>query len=423
MRMLPLIAAALLSSAAAQEVPAEDHYAEEIARLTGEDAVQEAFAAIDAMRERSIADLIEIVETPAPPFKEEARGELVARMFEETGFGDVSVDEVGNVIARREGRSGERSVAVLAHIDTVFPEGTDVTVTREGNTFTAPGIGDNARGVVLLLELARAIEAADIETEADILLVGNVGEEGLGDLRGVKHLFREGADHPDAVLAIDGSDLSRLVTAAVGSNRYRVTYKGPGGHSWSDFGAPNPHHALGRAIAYLDEMALPVTQEGPKSSYSVGRISGGTSVNSIPFESTMEVDMRSGDPERLALVDAAFQEAMERALEVENREATQGEPLTLTVEPIGKRPAAKGDLSAPLVQHALAALRSEGIQPTPAASSTDANLPLSLGVPAVTMARGGISEGAHSAAESWTDEDTARATRAALLTLLAEAGY
>ena len=419
-----LLAAACLAlpfPAAAQAIPDEEHYAEEVQAAAEDPRVREALRALSGMAETSNADLVTITEVPAPPFAEGPRAALVADMLAETGFGDVTTDAVGNVIARREGRTGERTVAVLAHLDTVFPEGTDVTVRREGDTFIAPGIGDNSRGVVVLLELARAFEAADLRTDADILLVANVGEEGLGDLKGVRHLFAEGAAPIHALIAVDGGEAARLVTDAVGSLRYEVRFEGPGGHSWSDFGAPSPHHAMGRAIQLLDDAAAPITRDGPKASYSVGVVSGGTSVNSIPFESVMQVDMRSGDPGKLAALDATFRAAMDRAVAIENEGATV--PLTLTLTPIGDRPAGEGDRAAPLVQRAAAALRRIGVEPEASASSTDANIPLALGLPAVTMSRGGISEGAHSRQERWTDEDSQRATTAILLTLLAEAGF
>ena len=425
--MRSLLAAACLAlaapaaPAAAQDpIPDEDHYAEQVRETAADPRVRRAIAALGGMRAQSNADLIAITEVPAPPFAEGPRAELVAGMLAETGFGAVTTDAVGNVIARREGRTGERTLAVLAHLDTVFPEGTDVRVRREGDTFIAPGIGDNSRGVVVLLEIARAFAAADLETDADLLLVANIGEEGLGDLKGVRHLFREGADPIHALIAVDGGEAARLVTDAVGSLRYEVRIEGPGGHSWSDFGAPSPHHAMGRAIQLLDDAAAPITATGPKSSYSVGIVSGGTSVNSIPFESVMQVDMRSGDPRKLAALDATFRAAMNRAVATENEGAET--PLALTLTPIGDRPAGEGDRSAPLVQRAAAALRAVGLEPEPAASSTDANIPLSLGIPAVTMSRGGISEGAHSREERWTDRDSQRATEAILLTLLAEGG-
>ena len=422
-----LLAAACLAlplPAAAQAIPDEEHYAEEVQATAQDPRVRAALRALDGMRARSNADLVAITEVPAPPFAEGPRAALVADRLSETGFGTVTTDEAGNVVARRAGRTGERTIAVLAHLDTVFPEGTDVRVRREGDTFIAPGIGDNSRGVVVLLELARAFEAAGLKTDADLLLVANVGEEGLGDLSGVRHLFREGAAPISALIAVDGGDPARLVTDAVGSKRYEVRYEGPGGHSWSDFGAPNPHHASARAVQLLDDLGGVLAREASaKVSYNVGLVSGGTSVNSIPYESAFLVDLRSGDPGALAAMDAVLGEAARQALAEENEDRVPGtEPLTLTLTPVGDRPAGRGDRAAPLVQRAAAALRRTGLTPEPAASSTDANIPLSLGVPAVTMSRGGISEGAHSREERWTDRDSQRATEAILLTLLAEGG-
>ncbi|MBC2777777.1 M20/M25/M40 family metallo-hydrolase [Parasphingopyxis marina] len=398
-------------------------YDAEIAAIRAAPAFTVAADHIGAQHAARLEDLVTLTEIPAPPFAEETRAAAYAEMMRATGFGEVSIDEVGNVVAVRPGRSGDRAVAMVAHIDTVFPAETDVTVTIEGNRYAAPGIGDNTRGAVMLLELASAIAAADIETEADLILVGNVGEEGLGDLRGVRHLFREGADHPDAMIAIDGGDETRLVTGAIGSNRYRVTFHGPGGHSWGDFGDPNPHHAAARAVTLFAEAARPITLEGNRSSFNIGRTGGGTSVNSIPFESWMEVDMRSGDPERLALLDEAFQAAMQAGLAAENDAMGEGDRLTVEIEPIGLRPAGQGDVSMPLVQRALAALRASGLEADTAASSTDANIPISMGIPAITISRCGSGDGAHSLGEYWVDDESVvPCTVRGLTILLAEAG-
>lgn len=395
----------------------------ELAALANDPRMAEAASVIAAQHDQRLQDLVTLTEIPAPPFEENERAEALAAMMRETGFGPVEIDEAGNVVARREGAVGNRSVAVVAHIDTVFPAGTDVTVTVEGNRYTAPGIGDNTRGAIMLLELATAIAEAGITTDADLLLIGNVGEEGLGDLSGVRHLYREGADHPDSMIAIDGGEPQRLVTGAIGSNRYRVTYRGAGGHSWGDFGAGNPHHAAARAIALFDERAWPVTQEGDRSSYNIGRMGGGTSVNSIPFESWFEVDMRSGNPERLAALDEVFQETMQAGLTAENSQIAGGAPLTMEIEAIGQRPAGQGDAEWPLVRRAIAVLRDDGIEPQTAASSTDANIPISLGVPAITISRCGSGGGAHSPDEYWIDdEDVVPCTVRGLEIVLLEAG-
>ncbi|MFK8014499.1 MAG: M20/M25/M40 family metallo-hydrolase [Gammaproteobacteria bacterium] len=390
-----------------------------LAEVTSRAKVAQALAHIEAHREAGLGELIKLNETPAPPFGEAQRGVLFAKMLEGTGFGPVHTDEVGNVISVRRGGRGSGVVAVLAHLDTVFPADTDVRVKVDGNLYRAPGIGDNTRGLVLLLELARAFVATELQTDSDIWLVGNVGEEGLGDLRGARHLFREGAPPIDAMIAIDGGNAGRLVTDAVGSNRFRVTFGGPGGHSWGDFGLVSPHHALGTAIKLFVERAKPLVANGPRTSFNVGRIGGGTSVNSIAFESWMEVDMRSVDAGRLEALTQTFKTAMRETLSQQNESGGNDGVLTLELKPIGERPAGGVDRSAPLVQYAAAALREVGIEPTFVASSTDANVPMSLGIPAVTMSRGGVSKRAHSLDESWEDRDTHLATQAVLLTLVA----
>jgi acetylornithine deacetylase/succinyl-diaminopimelate desuccinylase-like protein len=308
-------------------------------------------------------------------------------------------------------------------LDTVFPAGTDVTVRFEGKRMYAPGIGDNSQGLVNALGVLKAMEHAGIQTEADVWFIGNVGEEGLGDLRGVKHLFRDDApDKIDSLIAIDGGSAARIVYGGVGSHRYRVTFRGPGGHSWGAFGLANPHHALARAIAIFDENAPAVTSTGLKTTYSVGRIGGGTSINSIPFESWAEIDMRSIRQDRLDEIDAVLQAAVAQALAEENAGREIGPELTVEVKRVGTRPAAPGNAYDPLVQQALAATRAFGIQPVLGISSTDANLPLSKGIPAVTMSRGGIGGNAHSPDEWWQNVQSYLSMQIGLVTLLAQAG-
>lgn len=394
--------------------------ADEIRALSNHADVQAALSTIEASQPRSLEDLVTLTEIPAPPFGERPRAEAFARMMRETGFGEVRLDAEGNVIATRKGDGDGPTVAVVAHLDTVFPEGTDVTVRRDGDSYKAPGVGDNSRGLVLLLELARAFVAADLRTEGDILLIGNVGEEGLGDLRGTKALFAPGAPAIDSFIAVDGGQPNRLVHGAIGSYRYRVAFEGPGGHSWGDFGDANPHHAMGRFISRFIDAADPVTRAGPKSSFNIGVIEGGTSVNSIPYSSAALVDMRSGDRERLDLLDEAMRGAADAALGAENAWGG-GRNITLKLERIGTRPAGTTPRDAPLVQRAAEAMRAFALDPEYAASSTDANIPISLGVPAITLPRGGRSEGAHGLEEVWHDENTPEGTAVVLLTLLAEA--
>ena len=404
-------------------VEVRERYRGDIAGIMDDRRVKAALAHIVDLEPRSHADLIELTEIPAPPFKEERRAARFAEMLREAGLEDVVIDEVGNAVGRRLGTGGgRRVVAYSAHLDTVFPEETDVTVRFEGERMYAPGIGDNSRGLVVVLTVLRALEHAGIDTEADLLFIGNVGEEGLGDLRGVKHLFREGAEPIHTLIAVDGGRSSRIVYGAVGSHRYRVTYRGPGGHSWGAFGLANPHHAIGRAIALFDQTAIAVTSEGEKTSYNIGRMGGGTSINSIPFESWMEVDMRSGSQDKLDEIDAVFQSAMLRALDQENEGREDGPELTVEVKRVGTRPAGMGDSASPLVQRAMAATLAFGVAPELRISSTDANIPISIGVPAVTMSRGGRGGGAHSPGEWWENRDGHIGIQIGLVTLLAEAG-
>ena len=400
----------------------KNRFKREMSRIKAHKKVKKALAYVETVNERAQRELVELTEIPAPPFKEKERGIRFAEMLREAGLTDVTIDEVGNVIGRRKGTSGKRAIAYSGHLDTVFPEGTDVTVTTKDGKMHAPGIGDNSRGLITVLDVLRGIQHAKIKTKADILIIGNVGEEGLGDLRGVKHLFRDGAPKIDALIAIDGGDARRIVYGGVGSHRYKVTFQGPGGHSWGHFGMPNPHHALGRAISNFTAAAPSVLTTGPKTSYSVGRIGGGTSINSIAFESWMEVDMRSGDQSKLDEIDAVFQVAIQDALIQENKAKQRGEDLTVEVKRVGKRPAALGDTKSPLVQRAIAATRAMGVEPGLAISSTDANLPISKGIPAVTMSRGGKSGRAHALDEWWQDDKGYVSVQIGILTLLAEAG-
>jgi acetylornithine deacetylase/succinyl-diaminopimelate desuccinylase-like protein len=409
----------------AEEAPtaaAEIAAIHEIEALMANPDVQALLAHIETMTPELREDLIELNEIPAPPFEEEDRAVHFGQMLLQAGLTHVHHDDEGNVLGWRPGRNSERKVAYTAHLDTVFPAGTDVTVRVDGDTLYAPGIGDNTRGLVVLLGVLRALQYGDIETDADIYFVGNVGEEGLGDLRGVKHLF--GTDGPgiDSMIAVDGGNASRLVYGGVGSHRYRVTFKGPGGHSWGAFGRASPHHALGRAIDEFVRNAPAVTASGPKTSFNVGRIGGGTSVNSIAFESWMEIDLRSGDQAKLDAIDTVLQEAVMTALAEENAARKAGEELTVSIERIGTRPAALGDTEWPLLQRAMAAMRAMGVDPQLAISSTDANYPISIGIPAVTMSRGGKGANAHAPNESWQDIDSHVAIQIGLLTLLAEAG-
>ncbi|WP_419940313.1 M20/M25/M40 family metallo-hydrolase [Candidatus Palauibacter sp.] len=428
------IAAALAGGALLAAAPAgliAQTPAEEVRSLAEHPAVQRALGYIEGVDPRTIRELIELTQIPAPPFMEEARARVYAEWLRGAGADSVFIDEEGNAVAIRFGRGGargstadggRRTVALSGHLDTVFPEDIDVTVTQRGDTLFAPGIGDDTRGLMAVLTVLRALEASGIETEADVRFIGTVGEEGLGDLRGMKYLFREGADPIHTWIDVDGSGLGRIVNQGLGSHRFRVTFRGPGGHSWGAFGLASPAHALGRAIRHFQDVADTLTRSGPRTSYNVGRVGGGTSVNAIPFEAWLEVDMRSVSEESLARIDAAFRDAMRRALAEENALRRDGPEIELDLEQIGDRPSGEVADDHPLVQRASEVVRLFGGEPELARSSTDSNIPIALGIPAVTIGSGGIGSGAHSPGEWWINRDGHLAIQAGLLLLVSEAG-
>jgi tripeptide aminopeptidase len=397
-------------------------YLGQAASLAADPRVARAFRVIEELEPRTHRDLVALTEIPAPPFAEAPRAQAYLEMLREAGTDTAWIDAEGNAIGVRRGTEGGHALILSGHLDTVFPEGTDVTVHMRGDTLFAPGVGDDTRGLVVVLTVLRALNAAEIRTVGDVWFVGTVGEEGLGDLRGVKHLFRDGGPRLDAFISIDGAGNHGVVNQALGSRRYRVTFRGPGGHSWGAFGLANPAHALGRSIQRLDREASAFTAEGPRTSYNVGVIGGGTSVNSIPFEAWMEVDMRSVDAGRLAGMDTLLHRAMQSALEEQNGERRRGEPLTLEMELVGDRPSGEIDPATPFVQRALASIRHFGWEPDLQRSSTDANVPISLGVPAVTLGGGGVGGGAHSLDEWWLNRDGHLAIQRTLLLVVAEAG-
>ncbi len=397
-------------------------YVREARELAENPRIRNAFRIAEEFDAWALETLIELTEIPAPPFMEEARGRRFAELLIEHGADSVWTDAEGNVIGLRRGRRGDRTIGLGGHLDTVFPEGTDVTVRQRGDTLFAPGVADDTRGLVVVLAVLRAMEEAGIETDDDVHFVGVVGEEGLGDLRGMKHIYRDLETAPDAWIEVDGDGLARLVTDGLGSVRYRVTFAGPGGHSWGAFGLANPAHAMSRAVRRFQDTADALARSGPRTSYNVGRIGGGTSVNAIPFDSWMEVDMRSVSPKRLARIETVFLEAVDRALEEENALRRGGPPLTVETLKIGDRPSGEGDRSAPLIQRALATTAVFGVQGAYGRSSTNSNVPIALGVPAVTIGRGGIGAGGHSLGEYWVNVNGHLAIQRALLLLAAEAG-
>ncbi|WP_167953486.1 M20/M25/M40 family metallo-hydrolase [Sphingomonas jejuensis] len=411
------------AAAVAQPVDAASRATVE--RIRAAPAFRRAEAALADGHDRFVRDIIQLTEIPAPPFGEQRRGEAFRALMVEAGLTDVTVDSVGNVIGLRRGSgpAGRPPVVVSAHLDTVFPEGTDVRVRREGTRLSAPGIGDDSRGLAALLAYVRALDAAGIRTRRDLLIVGTVSEEGRGDLRGVRQLFADRRDGRGiaAFFSVDGLSPARITRGGVGSKRYRVLFRGPGGHSYGAFGLVNPAAAMARAIT--DLYALPVPQQ-PRTTFSASVVGGGTSVNAIPSEVFVEVDMRSEDATALARLDEAFRGVVERAVAVENESrSTREGRVTATLEAIGDRPAGETPATSPIVRLSAAASAAAGYAPTLDASSTDANMAMSLGVPAVTIGSGGTGGRAH-ALDEWIDvapEESVRGLAVGLLAIVAVA--
>ncbi|MET3542416.1 acetylornithine deacetylase/succinyl-diaminopimelate desuccinylase-like protein [Pontibacter aydingkolensis] len=416
-----LLAQTAEKKASTQSISVDKRFEKELQAIAKKSAVKKALKTVEELEPQTIKDHVLLTEIPAPPFKEQARGKQYAAMLKAAGADSVWTDEVGNVIAKRRGRTGAKTVVLDAHLDTVFPEGTVVTVKQRGDTLFAPGIMDDTRGLAVVLTILRALEKNNIETESDVLFIGTVGEEGLGDLRGVKYLFRENGPKIDSYIAVDGGGLERITYIGLGSLRYRVTFKGPGGHSWGAFGTANPHHALGRAIHYFNTEADAFTKEGIRTSYNVGIVGGGTSVNSIPFESWMEVDMRSESPNRLEGIAQILKASVQKALQEENQLKRRGPSLDVAVDLIGERPSGATDPTSPLVQRSLAATSYFNVKPSLITGSTNSNIPISKGVPAVTVGVGGVGGGAHSLDEWWINDKGHLSIQRTLLLLLSEA--
>lgn len=359
---------------------------------------------------RTLAEQKRITEIPAPPYKEKVRAEYYLKRFVELGFKDASIDAEGNVIALRKGSGGGPKLVVSAHLDTVFPEGTDVTVKEKDGVIHAPGIGDDSRGLAALLSLIQAMNANELKTVGDVLFVGTVGEEELGNLRGVKALFRDHADI-DGFISIDGLGITRIVNQATGSHRYEMIFRGPGGHSFQEFGLPSAIHAMGRAIAKISELQPP---KEPKTTFTVGTVVGGTSVNAIAAEARMAVDMRSDSTEELLKLEARLLDLVKDAVREENAR-WNSDKIAVEIKLIGDRPAGIVALDSPIVQATQRAVATITRAPrvTFAGSSTDSNWAMSLGIPAVTIGGGGEGGNWHSRNEWYKPVDAyfARKTR------------
>ena len=395
--------------------------AQDMSRLAARPAIAALLESVKANNAWTLEQQTALCEIPAPPFKEMARGVAYRAAFERAGLANVRIDAVGNVIGERRGTGAGPTVVLAGHLDTVFPEGTDVRVKRVGTRYTGRGIGDDCRGLAVVLSVARALQSSSVVTPGTIIFVGNVGEEGPGNLRGTRHLYeKELKDRIDYFISVDGTG-DGITSRAVGSHRYRVTYKGRGGHSYGAFGNPNPAHALGRAMAAVADLTVPTS---PKTTFNVGVIRGGTSVNSIPFEASMEIDFRSESATALDRVDAQAQRAFRRALMRENgRWPKATDRLSLVIDTIGLRPAGAQADTVRIVRVARDAGRALGWTPALSASSTDANVPIGLGRPGITIDGGGLGDGAHGLDE-WYDDGPRGwlGPQWALLSVLALAG-
>ena len=394
-------------------------------KLTAHAGVKQALAFIRSDDERTLKEQIELTEIPSPPFKEAVRAANYLARLESLGLADARLDAEGNVIATRKGSGGGPTLVVSAHLDTVFPEGTDVKVKVTGKRYAAPGIGDDAPGLATILSIIRGLDEAKLQTVGDIVFMGTVGEEELGDLRGVKAFFRENRN-VDGFISIDGIDIGRIVNAATGSRRYRILYTGPGGHSFQAFGLPSATHALGRAIAKISEVRPPAQ---PKTTFTVGTLKGGTSVNAIAAEAELGLDMRSNDAGELAKLEKQILQLARDAADDENRrwdkkdEKDEKEMIKVEFKLVGDRPAGAGSFDSPMLDAARRAVASVGGEVKSVASaSTDSNQAISLGIPALTLSGGGEGGSAHGPGEWYSPIDAWRGPQSNLLTLLALVG-
>jgi tripeptide aminopeptidase len=386
------------------------------AALMQEPAIQAALDAAVRNEPHFIEEQIRVCEIPAPPFHEEARGKEMARLFQQLGLKDVRIDKAGNVIGVRPGASAHPNLLFQAHLDTVFPEGTDVKVKRDGDVLRAPGIGDDCSGLAMMMAVIRALNEANVETPGTITFAADTGEEGLGDLRGTKELFNNSLKGQiDKFISVDGTGL-RITNVGVGSYRYRATFKGPGGHSFGAFGLANPIQAMGRAIAKIDGFEVP---SKPKTTFNVGRVGGGTSVNAIPFECWMEVDMRSSDKDSLETINGKYKLAVQEAIDEENRRWKGRGPVSVSNEVVGYRPAGSTPADSAIVRTAVEVTKLFRAPGDLGEGSTDSNVPMNLGIPAITIGGGGEGSAAHALDESFNTKDSYIATQRGILLAVA----
>ena len=405
-RLLLLFFAPLLASAAA-----------DVNQLASDLTIKAALEAIKRNEPEILAEQRRFCEIAAPPFMEQKRGVEFERIFKSLGLQNVRIDKEGNVIGERPGKAARPNLLLAAHLDTVFGPEVDVHNKTTGSVTKGPGIADDCRGLAVLIGVIRALDEAKVVTPGTITFVANVGEEGLGDLRGVKHMFDVSLKGKiDNFISIDGTGL-RTTRIGVGSYRYKVTFTGPGGHSFGSFGNANPIHALGRAI---DKIAKFEVTTAPKVTFNVGRIGGGTSVNSIAYESWAEVDMRSSDSASLNAIDEKFKTVVQLALNEENERWKNKGKIAVEIKLLGYRPAGETPESAPIVQTSVAVSKALGFDQRLGEGSTDSNYPMSFKMPAITIGGGGTQMGsAHSLEEAFDSTDSWKGTQRALLLAVA----
>jgi tripeptide aminopeptidase len=395
-----------------------------VGQLLEDPRLKRSFQVLDGLSEELMREHIAICEIPAPPFQEAIRAEYFRSRFSEIGLGNVKIDRIGNVTAcwPAQAVDAESYICLSAHLDTVFPPETDCRVRRQGERYLAPGISDNGSGLIGMLAVARALATAGVEPAMPLLFAATVGEEGIGDLRGVRYLFLEG-EYKGRIpyfVSFDGPGIERITHRALGSKRYRIMLRGPGGHSWGDFGIVNPVHALGRVIAKMADYDAP---QQPRTSYNVGIIRGGSSINTIAQQAEMEIDLRSVSQSQLSKLETYLMHAIEEAVSEENRRSAHLETeIEIEIEMIGHRPSGEVPAGSLIVQTAMEATRCFGITPYLECSSTDANIPISLGLEAITIGAGGNCGNCHTLNEWYEPADRELSLKRALLLLLAIAG-
>ena len=396
-------------------------------KLLRYNGVQEALKFLREDDERTLQEHLEMCQIPAPSYEEGEKAEYVRKKMVDAGLSEVHVDEVGNVLGTWKGTGNGPRIMVAGHTDTVFPRETDLTLKKEGERYSCPGIGDDTRAVAELLSLARAMNATGIRGEGDIVFCANVCEEGLGDLRGVKYLFgydnkaSEECPEVDAFVSIDNQYTGGVIYTATGSHRYEVTFTGRGGHSFQNFGIPNPIHAMGRAIAQIAEFQVP---NEPKTTFNVGVIQGGTSVNTISGSASMLVDLRSDSEEELNRLDKELHKVIKQAVEEENARWDASKPqIKVRIEERGVRPAGAQPKDCAIVKAAFRAAELLGVEPEYRyESSTDANIPISMGIPAITVGRGGEEDGIHTLQEWYEPKEAWLGPQRDLLLMILLAG-